>query len=306
MLKGYIYKEQTFPSEICALIFNEYLNNTNGIFNNYKNSMAITTSGSNVTVASGVGIIQGRAVGEDSSTTLDAGTDTMFCKLVIEVDLDKINTSSSFLQASYKILKSASAYPALTQDNIIGTNAGKYQFELARFKTNANGITDFEDKRTYLDIPTIYQQIVAMVQAAIDSIEDGSAFMLKPTTLFEGNANASDGVTLSDDVSNYDDIEIFYKRDGEQNEGSPCKSLKISTDQKYAQLDMIYATGHPTIYLQISSVIVKIRGNRITYSRGAMYGITNGGTIPQAGQEYNYIITKVLGYKYGRQVSDNA
>jgi len=179
MLKGYIFKEQTFNNEVCALIFNEYLNNIDGIFGNYKNAMEVTKSGSNVTIASGVGIIKGRAVGEDSTTTLDAGTTDMYCKLVIEIDLDKVNTSSSFLQASYKILKSASAYPSLTQDNIIGTNSGIYQFELARFRTDTNGITDFEDMRTFIDIPTMYEQVVEMVQEAIDSIEDGSAFATK-------------------------------------------------------------------------------------------------------------------------------
>lgn len=307
MLKGYIFKEQTFNNEVCALIFNEYLNNSDGVFGNYKNGMAVTKSGSNVTIANGIGIIKGRAVGEDSSTTLDAGTTEMYCKLVIEIDLDKVNTSSSFLQASYKILKSSSAYPSLTQDNIIGTNSGVYQYELARFRTTANGITDFQDMRTFIDIPTMYEQIVQMVQDAIDSIEDGSAFMLKPETLFEGATNIRENpITLSDDKENYDDIEIFYRRDGEGAENSPCKSLKISADQTYAQLDMIYATGHETIYLQFTSVIVKIQGDKITYKRGAMYGINTGGSIPQSGQEYSYIVEKVLGYKYGRQVNNNA
>lgn len=296
MLKGYIFKEQTFNNEVCALIFNEYLNNQDGIFGNYKNGMAVSKSGSNVTIASGVGIIKGRAVGEDSTTTLDAGTTDMYCKLVIEIDLDKVNTSSSFLQASYKILKSSSAYPSLTQDNIIGTNSGVYQYEMARFKTGINGITDFQDMRTYIDIPTLLE----LVEEAIENIEEGSAFMLRPTVLFEGATGIRDNqITLLDNKENYEDIEIFYKRDGEGNENSPCKSLKIPTDQNYAQLDMIYATGHDTIYLQFSSVIVKIEGNKITYKRGAMYGINTGGVIPQAGQEYNYVITKVLGYKYG-------
>ena len=260
--------------------------------------MAVTKSGSNVTIANGVGIIKGRAVGEDSSTTLDAGTTEMYCKLVIEIDLDKVNTSSSFLQASYKIIKSASAYPSLTQDNIIGTYAGVYQFELARFRTTANGIIDFQDRRTFLDIPTIYEQVVQMVQDAIDSIEDGSAFMLRPTILFEGNGNTNPGVTLSDSISNYEDIEIFYRRDGGLESGSPCKSIKISSDQNYAQLDMNYTPNHPTIFFQFSGVIVKLQGNKITYVRGAMYGMTTGG-IAQSDHEYNYTITKVLGYKYG-------
>ena len=69
------------------------------------------------------------------------------------------NTSSQLNQASYKIITGANDYPSLTQDNIVGTNSGVYQYELARFKTGISGITNFTDSRTFLDFDSIYEEL---------------------------------------------------------------------------------------------------------------------------------------------------
>jgi hypothetical protein len=261
--------------------------------------MAVTKSGTNVTIANGVGIIKGRAVGEDSSTTLDAGTTEMYCKLVIEIDLDKINTSSSFLQASYKILKSSSAYPSLTQDNIIGTNAGVYQYELARFRTGANGITDFQDKRTFLDIPTIYEQVVQMVQDAIDRIEDGSAFALKTdiesVVLYENENGSSTTITLNDDVSNYKRIIVEATN---IDESSICIVPEIMDPdgKRFPIITINTGGGYTKTYLGNS--IWEISGDTITKFQNNALTTLNKNGATEIGDYDNVAITKVIGYKY--------
>jgi hypothetical protein len=174
MLKGHVFINQNFGNQIFALFINTFLAGNNGVINGYKNSMGLTTSGSQVTVASGALCIQGRFLEEDSSTTIDAGTNDAYCKLVLTINLDRDNTSS-FTQGYYEILTGVSDYPALTQNNIVGTNEGKYQYELARFKTGLSGITNFVDKRTFLDFDSIYQE----VRETIQSIEDEGIFLLK-------------------------------------------------------------------------------------------------------------------------------
>ena len=161
MLKGHVFSKQIFGNPIFALFINTFLNGKDGVSNNYKNGMQVTYSGSNVTVASGAVCIQGRFLEEDTGSTISAGTDTAYCKLVIEVNLDLQNTESQFNQASYKVVKSASGYPNLTQTNIVKNNAGIYQYELARFRTNASGITEFQDNRTFIDFVSIYVEVEA-------------------------------------------------------------------------------------------------------------------------------------------------
>lgn len=190
MLKGHVFKEQVFGNQIFALFINTFLNGQNGVSNNYKNGMQITYSGNTLTVQSGAVCIQGRFLEEDTSTQISAGTDTSYCKLVIEIDLDKQNTEQQLLQATYKIVKSSSSYPNLTQNDIVKNNAGIYQYELARFKTSSSGISGFQDMRTFLDFESVYNTIKTEFESVLEEleeelagVEDGSAFVLKSSIL---------------------------------------------------------------------------------------------------------------------------
>ena len=175
MLKGHVFSKQLFGNPIFALFINTFLNGKNGVSNNYKNGMALSYSGNNITIQSGAVCIQGRFLEEDTASTISAGTVAAFCKLVIEIDLSKTNTEVDFQQGAYKVIKSASAYPNLTQTNIVKNNAGVYQYELARFRTNSNGISDFQDKRTFLDFDSIYDEIEQHIQ----DIDDGNIYVPK-------------------------------------------------------------------------------------------------------------------------------
>lgn len=159
MLHGHVFKEQRFGNQIFALFIDTFLGGHCGVASNYKNSMGLTYSGSNVIINSGAVCIRGRFLEEDSSTIINAGTNTLFCKLVIEIDLDKDNTQTEFIQGQYKILVGESDYPSLIQQDIVKNNSGVYQYELARFKTGLSGITTFVDKRTFLDFESIYSEL---------------------------------------------------------------------------------------------------------------------------------------------------
>lgn len=208
MLKGHVFSKQIFGNPIFALFINTFLNGRDGVSNNYKNGMQVTYSGSNVTVASGAVCIQGRFLEEDTGSTIAAGTDTAYCKLVIEIKLDLQNTESQFNQGTYKVVKSGSGYPNLTQTNIVKNNAGIYQYELARFRTNASGITDFQDMRTFLDfesiydaIETEYQAVLQQLQEELESIEDQSNVLLKTGGTVSGEIEIGTGGDITGNIS---------------------------------------------------------------------------------------------------------
>lgn len=159
MLKGHVFKKQLFGSEIFALFIDTFLDKHYGILDNYKNKMEITHTNNSITINSGVCCVGGRFIEEDNYTTLEVSSDTAKCILVLEVDLDKENTDSEFKQASYKILKSIGDFPLLTQNDIVKNNAGIYQFELARFGTEISGITNFKDRRPFINFEGIYKEI---------------------------------------------------------------------------------------------------------------------------------------------------
>lgn len=203
MLKGHVFPKQLFGHPIFALFINTFLNGQNGVSDNYKNGMEITYNANVLTVQSGAICIQGRFLEEDSSTNIPIGNDTAFCKLVIEIDLDKQNTESDFVQGTYKIVKSANEYPALTQTNIVKNNSGIYQYELARFKNTINGITDFQDMRTFLNFDSIYstiqkeyRAILANLKQEFENVKDGSAYVLKDNIkILHGHISKETGST---------------------------------------------------------------------------------------------------------------
>lgn len=210
MLKGHVFKEQVFGNHIFALFINTFLNGKNGVISNYKNGMQVTYSNNTITIQNGVVCIQGRFLEEDTDTDLDAGTETAFCRLVVEINLDNTNTEEELTQASYKILKNTSNYPALTQTDIVNNNSGIYQFELASFKTSLNGITDFQDKRSFLDFQSIYTAIQNEFNVVLDeleqelaNVEDGSEFVLK-SSIMSGTEEPDD------EVGNNGDLYIQY------------------------------------------------------------------------------------------------
>ncbi len=190
MLKGHVFSKQLFGNPIFALFINTFLNGTDGVSDNYKNGMKPTVSGSTITIDSGAVCIQGRFLEEDTYTSIPVGTESAYCKLVIEIDLDKENTDSDFAQGVYKIVKSNSGYPNLTQTNIVKNVSGIYQYELARFRTSASGITDFQDKRTFLDFDSIYDEI----EQHIKEIDNGSLYVPKSGGTMTGKLYAQGGI----------------------------------------------------------------------------------------------------------------
>ena len=203
MLKGHVFSKQIFESHMFALFINTFTNGENGVSNNYKNGMKPTYNGSTVSIDSGAVCIQGRLLEEDTSSQIAAGTNNAYCKLVIEIDLDKQNTESELNQVSYKIITATSNYPSLTQTNIVKNNSGIYQYELARFKTSASGITDFQDMRTFLDFDSIfeeirqeYRKILQELQDELASVVDGSDYLLKSAGgTVEGEIKANGGLS---------------------------------------------------------------------------------------------------------------
>lgn len=201
MLKGHVFKEQVFGNHIFALFINTFIAEKNGVIKKYKNGMEVTFNNDTLTIQSGVACIQGRFLEEDTSTDINAGTDNAYCKLVIEINLDNLNTEEQLNQASYKILKGTGSYPVLTQTDIADNNSGIYQFELARFRTSSNGITDFQDMRTYLDYKSIYEflqeeweEFKSRLQEELAAVEDGSAYFLNSRfKIFKEEADDSVG-----------------------------------------------------------------------------------------------------------------
>lgn len=198
MLIGYTFDEQLFTSEAFRKFQDTFLNKNSGVIDGCSVSKTNTT----VTVSDGWFVIKGALLREQGGTTLNVEQDGYY-SLVCEIDLTKENTETSLLQATIKLIRGASTYPTLNQQDI--TNGGSvYQYEFARFRSSNSVISDFIDKRTYLNFQSIYTKINTDVQAIIDTlegkiknVEDGSAYLLKTGGKINGNLEVTNQITCS-------------------------------------------------------------------------------------------------------------
>lgn len=171
MILGQTYDEQLFKSDMFRLFINTFADSQNGIINYYKESCNLSYTQSTITVADGVFLLQGGMIQVQGNETIQVDLDNSFCILVFEIDLTKQNTETEFNQGKFKILKGTnSSYPSLQQDDIVNNSTGIYQMEFARFVANAGGISNFADKRTFIDFTTMFENL----NTQIDQILQGT------------------------------------------------------------------------------------------------------------------------------------
>lgn len=198
MIKGFRFTNQLANAEVDARIHQEFLNKNDGIFY----GMDISKTNNSITIAEGLCEIAGRPVAVIDTETVNVGTNTSYCLLILEIDLSKDSTKDVFEQVSFKILESSSAYPSVTQEDINMYNGENniYQLEFARFRTGSTGIIEFKDTRKFLSFTGIYAQIkadcekvMAEIKQELANVKDGSDYLLKSTggtvkgkTIFEG------------------------------------------------------------------------------------------------------------------------
>ena len=170
MLKGETFSLQTFTSEAFALFIDRFANEQCGVMT----GCALSNTANSVTIGDGYFLIRGRLLRIISNVTVSSITTDGYYSLICEIDLSKTNTISEFNQGAIKVISGVSDYPSLTQQDI--TEDGTvYQYEFARFRVSSGSVTDFVDRRTFVD----YGNILALISNELTNLENQSNVCLK-------------------------------------------------------------------------------------------------------------------------------
>lgn len=180
MLRGHVFKSQTFANEAFGLFMDTFLQGNMGVIRGCE----LANTNSTVTIGEGYFFVKGRPlqiVGNETVSVEEAG----YYSLICEIDLTKENTKEDFNQGSIKVISGVSSYPTLTQQDI--NNGGTmYQYEFARFRKTGTGITDFVDRRTFLNLTSIFAKInedatavLNQIETALNNVLDESIYVLK-------------------------------------------------------------------------------------------------------------------------------
>lgn len=202
MLKGHVFNLQTFTSEAFAIFIDKFLNGRCGV----AKGCELSNTNNSITIADGYFVIRGRFLEVISGVTVSDITSNGFYSLICEIDLSKTNTADQLNQATIKVISGTSAYPTLTQQDITGTGT-VYQYEFARFKVESGSITNFTDKRTFVDFASIYdviqnesQKVLNDIEQALQDVLDESIYLLKTKIVKEEGT----------DLNNYTEEGRYY------------------------------------------------------------------------------------------------
>jgi len=172
LILGQTYDEQLFKSDMFRLFINTFADSQNGIINHYKQSCSLSNTQSTITISDGAFLLQGGLIQVQGNETVAVDLDNTCCILAFEIDLTKENTETDFNQGKFKIVKGTTAnYPTLQQDDIVNNSTGVYQMEFARFVAGAGGISNFVDKRVFIDFPTMFENINTQVTELIAELQ---------------------------------------------------------------------------------------------------------------------------------------
>jgi len=208
MLRGHVFKYQTFSETAFAHFINTFLRNNIGVTKGCN--LSHTTN--SATISAGFFCIYGRFLEVVGNETISNITNTGYYSLVCNVDLSKTNTKTQLLQAELTVVRNTSGYPTLTKENL--DNGGNvYQYEFARFRVTDTGITDFQDRRTFLSIDSIYttirnefntlfeqknqeaETLLEEIRQELVNVMDGSVYLLKSGGTITGGLNVNGGIT---------------------------------------------------------------------------------------------------------------
>lgn len=285
MLRGHVFKFQTFANEVFAHFINTFLQGNMGV----TKGCALSNTTDSVSIGAGYFCIYGRFLEIIGTETISDITNTGYYRLVCEIDLSKVNTTSTLNQAQIKIIRGQSAYPTLTQDNL-DNGEDVYQYEFARFKVTENGITEFTDVRTFLDFSSIYTQIsndfttlfdeksdaadalLQDIQDELASIEDRSGLITKNGGIITGDLEVL-GSLETDTLKNSNGGKYF-------NMDNICVLLgnktlganSSSSGMEYAQTT--WDINYPTGFNKNNCIVLAFQGNLDNNERVGAFGVS--------------------------------
>lgn len=157
MINGITFSEQLIRSKDFAHFMHTFLNSTSGI----TKGCEVSANENNVYVQKGYFIQYGRFVeiiGTETVPSPEVLSGQLYCTLVFEIDLSKVNSTSVFNQGYFKTLTSTTDNVTLIQQDL--DNGGTvYQLPFAQYVKTISGIEQFRDIRPVLNLSSIWSSV---------------------------------------------------------------------------------------------------------------------------------------------------
>ena len=243
-VRGITYSKQTVTSNDDAHIYKILLNGRKGRTKGCK----MTHGVDDIYISDGYFFAANRLNEISSLETVSTPvvtSGTMYCRLVFELDFNKINTNSAFEQGYFKVLSSLAGYPEITQEDV--ENGGNlYQLPFAKFTKTIDGISSFVSELETVAYIKEEETTVYVSASGNDASGDGSESYPFKTIQHAINSipkshenrkitiNVSSGTYEEDiEISGFFGVPIWFK----------MGTVSVNTLSVYDSLVIIEGTG---------------------------------------------------------------
>ena len=157
MINGITFSEQLITSANFAHFMYTFLNHANGV----TKGCEVSHANGNVYVQKGYFMEFGRmvqVVGVEEIESPDVLSGQLYCTVVFEIDLTKVNTSEEFKQGYFKTLTGTDDYPELTKQDL-DNDGTVYQMPWCQYIKKTDGISEFRDIREILNLESVWDSV---------------------------------------------------------------------------------------------------------------------------------------------------
>ena len=172
-IRGITFSKQSVSSNDDSHIYKTLFNGRNGRTKGCK----MTFATDDIYISNGYFFAANRLVEISSTETISTpvvSTGTLYCRLVFEVDLSKVNTNTEFNQGYFKILSSSTDYPEIIQEDL-EEGGNVYQLPFAKFAKTIEGIGSFvSELETIAHQPASANKTIYVSKSGNDASGDGS------------------------------------------------------------------------------------------------------------------------------------
>lgn len=157
MINGITFSEQLIRSKDFAHFMHTFLNGTSGI----TKGCEVSANENNVYVQKGYFIQYGRFVeiiGTETVPSPEVLSGQLYCTLVFEIDLSKVNSTAAFNQGYFKTLTSTTDNVTLIQQDL-DNDGTVYQLPFAQYIKTISGIEQFRDIRPVLNLSSVWSSV---------------------------------------------------------------------------------------------------------------------------------------------------
>lgn len=285
-------------AESDGALYSAIIGSESYVLNVGKKFTAEIQSNNKIKINDGSALVNGRHVriasGDSELITINNGSHGLNRKDIIVIRYQKEPTgieSVKFLVIQGEETSLEAKVPSYTKGNIL---TGSTVVDFPLYEVSLTGINITEVKKLF--------KVLGTNEDLSNKLTELNGKIPFPTVLYDNASGAKTDVTLSDDISNYEYIEIFYGNDLNNNDTYiPMRSVKTMLKDGYARARLLwFGSTSDSATHQFSRLALELHDNTIHFGgeNFVNFSSTAGSVKWSNASTKHFKVFRVIGWKH--------